>query len=40
MTVGPIIADVTDMSQPSAMAIQMEEARYTYLHVLNKKKIL
>ncbi|KAK3570354.1 hypothetical protein QTP86_018570 [Hemibagrus guttatus] len=27
MTVGPIISDVTDMSQPSAMAIQMEEAR-------------
>ncbi|KAK2848139.1 hypothetical protein Q7C36_009821 [Tachysurus vachellii] len=27
MTVGPIISDVTDMSQPTAMAIQMEETR-------------
>ncbi|KAF5907657.1 heat shock factor protein 4, partial [Clarias magur] len=27
MTAGPIISDITDMSQPSAMAIQIEEVR-------------
>ncbi|KAI5620987.1 heat shock factor protein 4 [Silurus asotus] len=39
MTVGPIISNVTDISQPTAMAIQIEETRERYPMIIKEEPV-